>query len=320
MQPLHIAAFMDTRPGHLKQTRGILEALKELTAISVTRASVAIPGLANQAGQWASWFLGRAAVPLECQSMASSTDLILGTGTHTHLPMLHYKRACKAPVVTCMTPSSLLVSRFDLCFVPAHDNSGPKPNLFETLGPPNTARDLKDHNPAQGLLLIGGTDPKNHVWDSETILETASAIIRHHKDIHWTVSSSFRTPPDMLPKLEQMQETLNNCVFFAARDTGPGWIEEQYNQADICWVTADSVSMTYEALSAGCRVGIIPVEWKNPSGKIAQGLKRLLSEKWVISFDDYFDNKQAWERRQALDEAGRAAREILRRWWPERLP
>ena len=117
-----------------------------------------------------------------------------------------------------------------------------------------------------------------------------------------------------------MQDATENCTFFEARDTGPGWIEEQYNQADMCWVTADSVSMTYEALSAGCRVGIVPVTWKNPSSKIARGLARLLDENWVISFDDYFNNSRTWQNHQALDEAGRAAREILRRWWPDRLP
>lgn len=319
MHKLRITAFLDNRPGHLKQTRGILEALYAIADIMVTEVNVPIPGIPSQAGQWMSWFMGRSSIPDECRSSVYPPDFIIGTGTHTHLPMLQYKRTCQAPVVTCMTPSSLLVKHFDLCLVPAHDNPGDKPNLFETLGPPNTARDLGRHEPNKGLLAIGGVDEKNHVWNSDDVLAKAVGIIKAYPEIHWTVASSFRTPEDMLAKLLQMQEDMPNCTFFNASDTGPGWIEEQYNQADMCWVTADSVSMTYEALSAGCKVGVIPVTWKNPAGKIARGLDRLLKEKWVLSFDDFFHNKQTWEKRRALDEAGRAAREILERWRPDLL-
>ena len=45
-----------------------------------------------------------------------------------------------------------------------------------------------------------------------------------------------------------------------AQDTPQGWIFEQMQLAEAVWVTEDSVSMIYEALTAGCRVGVIEID------------------------------------------------------------
>jgi len=120
--PINITAFIDTRPGHVKQTRGVINALENLTPINVTEVLVPVPGIWAQARQWGAHFFSFGKTdPYQKENKAP--DLILGTGTHTHLPMLLYKKNCKAPVITCMTPSSLLIDKFDLCIVPAHDKT-----------------------------------------------------------------------------------------------------------------------------------------------------------------------------------------------------
>lgn len=320
-RPLHIVTFIDTRPGHVKQTRGVINALLDCTEISVTEVLVPIPGSWEQARQWEAWFFSSGKMPGQCLELKQAPDLILGTGTHTHIPMLLYKKTCGAPVITCMTPSSLLIKKFDLCIVPAHDNPGHADNIFITMGPPNTSRPDGAHDKSKGLILVGGIDKKTHHWDCGGVLEELNTIIKKSgPDIHWTVSSSFRTPSDMIPGLLQIQEDFPNALFFKAKDTGPGWIEEKYGESDICWVTGDSVSMIYEALSAGCRVGVIEVDWKNNNGKLARGVAELVDKEMILLFDAWVNDKKTWGERAVLDEAGRAAREILRKWWPSRLP
>jgi len=173
----------------------------------------------------------------------------------------------------------------------------------------------------RGLSLVGGIDKKTHYWDNSSILEKLGAIIKKSSPhIHWTISSSFRTPEDMIPEFLQIQDNFPNVSCFEAGNTGPGWIEEKYAESDICWVTGDSVSMIYEALSAGCTVGAIEVEWKDINGKLATGLLALVDKEMVLLFDAWFNDEKNWKKQAVLDEANRAAVEILKRWWPDRLP
>jgi mitochondrial fission protein ELM1 len=53
-------------------------------------------------------------------------------------------------------------------------------------------------------------------------------------------------------------------VPFAA--TSPDWLPTQLARADQAWVTADSVSMVYEALTAGAAVGVLDVPRPRQAG------------------------------------------------------
>ncbi|MDI6797472.1 MAG: ELM1/GtrOC1 family putative glycosyltransferase, partial [Desulfatibacillaceae bacterium] len=99
----------------------------------------------------------------------------------------------------------------------------------------------------------------------------------------------------------------------------PGWVEEQYAQSRHAWVTADSVSMVYEALSAGCLTGIIPVHWKKPGSRLARSILLVENKGIALSFSKWEKNPLSWPQATKLDEAGRCAREILRRFFPQRL-
>ena len=112
----------------------------------------------------------------------------------------------------------------------------------------------------------------------------------------------------------------DNAAFFRAEDTPPGWIEEQYHENSLAWVTADSVSMVYEALSAGCRVGILPVRWKRGSNKFQRSLSFLAERKLVRFYDGASTELPHAGEKPAFNEALRCAAEILSRWWPESSP
>ena len=86
MKPLSIVAYFDGRLGHEKQTRGILQALAEITATSVVHKKVLIsPSVYLK--NWAAYFFSYI-LPSRVENKPNSVDLIMGAGTHTHIPML----------------------------------------------------------------------------------------------------------------------------------------------------------------------------------------------------------------------------------------
>ncbi|MBI5844616.1 MAG: mitochondrial fission ELM1 family protein [Deltaproteobacteria bacterium] len=324
-EPLKVAAFWDTRPGHRKQTSGVLTALSARTPIVVHDFSLPYYSLGASVADWAKLVGHLAGLPVSVPHFEANRpvpprfDLILGTGSHTHVPMTLFKRRLGGRLVTCMTPDPLLSGFFDLCLVPEHDRPKPRENVFLTLGPPNPSPKDGPHRTDTGLILVGGVDEKSHEWDPAATVSQISAIARNHPKVFWTVSSSPRTPADMLPALERLTGLHSNLSFFRSADTPPGWVEERYAESAFVWVTADSVSMIYEALTAGCVVGVMPVKWKKPDGKIPYGLQRLRDKGMIIDFDAWLKNPDDRPTPFCLDEAGRSADEILRRFFPDRL-
>ncbi|MCJ8500741.1 ELM1/GtrOC1 family putative glycosyltransferase [Desulfatitalea alkaliphila] len=317
MNPLSIAAFLDGRLGHEKQTRGIIQVLERLTPVSVKELRLSQPpadGLRALAADGAA--LLRLLRPAAQQR--HGTDLIIGTGARTHLPMLAYKRRHGGRVITCMAPDPLRRPWIDLCLVPMHDKVRPAANVLRTIGPPGTGCNRRAHDPGRGLLLIGGVDPKSHVWDSAALMEQVAALVGGETGLRWTISSSPRTPAEMVTQLAAFAAGDERTAFFDARETPPGWIEAAYDAHRTVWVTADSVSMVYEALTAGCRVGVLPVRWKRPQNKFQTGIEYLIRHQGVVTFDMWRRGRRPGTGPQ-LDEAHRCAEEILRHWWPNRL-
>jgi mitochondrial fission protein ELM1 len=87
------------------------------------------------------------------------------------------------------------------------------------------------------------------------------------------VTSSRRTPPDILAKFSLMDntETMPHTLCH------PGWLIEQMALSGQIWVTEDSVSMLYEALSSGARVGMIKVP-REKQGRVSTGVDTLVKE------------------------------------------
>jgi mitochondrial fission protein ELM1 len=317
-RPLHVTVFLDGRPGHEKQTKGILNAMSRLTTIDVADQSV-VPGKwGGSVKAWATYLWSKLN-PVKPDVQRSDIDLIMGTGAHTHIPMLLLKRSCGAKAVTSMSPAMPLIREFDLCFIPQHDGVNPQNNILVTLGPPNSAVSLGRHQQNRGLILVGGVDHKSHYWKQDELLDRIRLILKKESAIEWTISSSPRTPPDTVQQLDRLVSQERNASFYPSKATPAGWIEEQYALNHRVWVSADSVSMAYEAVTAGCCVGILPVDWKQKTGKIKRSIDYLLVNGWAESFEQWRSGMDMKMPDTRLDEAGRCAREILKRWWPSRL-
>lgn len=326
MKPLVVVACLDGRLGHEKQTRGLLAALARHTLIEVTYQTLNTPAWTSRLKDWATYCVSLVwPAASRCQTALPRADLVIGTGSAIHIPMLLLKKSWLAhsaePVrlVTCMTPDFPLASGFDLCLVPRHDKRSPAGNIFETAGPPSPVVNLNRHDRSKGLILIGGLDPASHSWDSIDLLSKIRVICERTPDLYWTLSSSPRTPAETIDLLREFVASHDNMSFYTAEKTPAGWIEQQYAVNRVAWVTADSVSMIYEALAGGCLVGILPVKWKRRRNKFQASIDSLVAENLALSYDAW-QRGCTWGREtNPPDEADRCAREILSRWWPERI-
>ncbi len=310
--------FSDGRPGHEKQSWGIIQALQRYIDVSVQEVLVARRhGLAEFGSHLRYVFnLGHSRIG----NIDSDTDLIIGTGSRTHIPMLAAAKNNRAKVITCMTPPAHLLGRFDVCFIPYHDRPRSTGNIFVTVGPPNVSNRSDEHDPSRRLILVGGEDNQSHLWDGAGVTADILRLVKQDHMCQWMVSSSPRTPPHTENLLESISAEFDQVTFLPFSATASGWLEGQYRTNGWTWVTADSISMVYEALSAGCRVGFIPVAWKKATNKFQRSLDYLQDKKLVISLERYLQGGIEPDSFEALDEADRCAKEILRRWWPKNLP
>lgn len=306
-----IAVFLDGSPGHEKQTLGIVKQLKKKIDFEIIKCQVEKPSLIAQFINWLYYFWNPTQ-NINCNT--ADVDLAIGTGTHTHLPLLALKKSDNIHIVTCMSPAPSLSDSFDLIFAPNHDNVASRENVVSTIGPPNTNENKNQHEENSVLILIGGSDPKSHVWDDTAIIHAVEKLISYEANKKFIISSSPRTPINTEEKLSEIADNLTNVEFHRFKDTPSGWVEQQYSRSRYVWVTGDSISMVYEALSSGCKVGIIPVTWKAKNSKFLRSANYLEEKQLTVELEAYLQGKTTWTNNRSLNEAERCAEEILRRW------
>ncbi len=318
MQALQVTLFSDGRPGHEKQSLGVVNALNGYVDIELSK--VVVPDrhfLHDLCSHLSLLFpLGNSTGPAGDQR----SDLFIGTGSSTHVPMLSAGKRARTKIVTCMTPASYLGTKFDLCFVPLHDQVKPADNIFFTVGPPNISQGSAEQDPSRSLILIGGVDEKSHYWNEQKLVSDLIALINSTEQTSWLISSSPRTPDSTEALIKQQLAVLPQVNFVPFSETESGWVENMYRLHGSVWITADSISMVYEALSAGCRVGVLPVRWRKKHNKFQRSLDYLLDKKMIVTHSLFLKGETQWLKSEPLNEADRCAKEILRRWWPKNLP
>jgi len=261
-----IWVISDGKPGHLNQSLGLAEALRtrhpHLTIVKK-------PSL----GWWAALccLFKRLAKPV----------LIIGAGHGTHLSLIALRRATRAPVVVMMTPS-LPLAWFDLCLIPAHDEPVKQDNVVETRGAINRMVGVSPHEKRRhGMILVGGPSEHFH-WHSQGVLAQINGLVSAGGE--WWLTTSRRTPDDFLPALRR--RGLSNLTIVPFEDTGPEWLGTELPRAGQCWVTPDSVSMVYEAMTAGCAVGVFDLKAKKP-GRVVRGMQELQDGSRVVTFSQW---------------------------------
>lgn len=298
--PWIVWRFSDARPGHDNQTLGLVEALAELTP--VTAYTLDPVPLSRALG---SLFSRRLALGRELES----PDLILGAGHATHLSLLAARRCRGGRTVVLMRPS-LPLRWFDLCLIPEHDDPPRRGNVLPTRGALNRIRPGDGHDPNLGLFLVGG--PSAHYsWDDPALWRQIAAVAEVDPDCRWILTTSRRTPGSFLDHLTASVPSNLQVVPWA--DAGSGWLPERLAEAGRVWVTADSVSMVYEALTAGAAVGILEVPERGDS-RVGRGLKALQQDGWVTLFRDWRKGAVLSRPQGGFHEAARCARWIYGQW------
>lgn len=295
--------MIDGKPGHEKQSLGLARALQRLAAarwydipVHATRLAAVRAALL--------WGLKR----FPAGGRLPAPDLILAAGHATHLPALAARRTYGGRIVVLMRPS-LPLALFDLCLIPAHDRPRTRSNVIVTRGVLNAVQPSHRHEAGRGLFLIGG--PSRHYrWDTAAVAAQVREIVTASPGVAWTLTTSRRTPADFLTALG----TPPGLSIQPHTQTPAGWLEAELAASSEVWVSPDSGSMVYEALTAGCRVGLMELD-PQPDDRIARDIARLIEAGWVTPL-------ARWRRDHALapapagfNEAERCARLILERWY-----
>jgi mitochondrial fission protein ELM1 len=298
MQPVVVWAFTDGKAGHENQTRGLLAAFARYRPVDARW--ITVPAYASVLSSLMTRrFLPGVGLP--------PPDLLIGAGHRTHLPLLAARRAHGGRTVVLMKPS-LPRAWFDLCVIPEHDGVTGA-NVITTRGALNPVEPGKKDAHA-GLILIGGPS-RHHGWSENDVLSQVEKIVASEKGINWKLTTSRRTPSATTARLRAL--SFRNLTVVPVSETGPGWLSEQLAVATQAWVTEDSVSMVYEALTANAATGILSVPAKRES-RVARGIAALSRDGMVTGFADWQRGQKLAPPAEPFNEATRVAAWIGEKW------
>ena len=283
----------DGKPGHVNQSLGLAEALARAAPTDL-HVMPALPAWRA----WRAWLLKRLPGTLP------TPDLIVGAGHATHATLLAARRARGGRAVVLMKPS-LPRRCFDLAILPRHDGVAADARTLVTEGAINRIRPAAARDAKRGLILIGGTSP-HFAWDGDAVAVQIKSILARSPDTQWALTTSRRTPADFLAQLAAAP----NLEIVPHTATSPDWLPAQLAKSGAVWVTPDSASMVFEALTAGADVGVfdLPV---NPKSRVARAIAQLADDRRITRFATWCASGVLYPNTQPLAEADRCAGWIL---------
>lgn len=294
---MHIVYVSDGKAGHRSQALGLFQAIQRQQH-NADFQEVLIDKLSLLQLFKAIW---TRSLPV----LSSYPDMIIGVGSHTHFRVwLLGKVFPKAKTIILMKPS-LPFSWFDYVVIPEHDGIIASDHILITQGALNPILNEHRHQPSRILIALGGSS-KRHQWNADKVLASLAQIVEQNPLADIVLTTSRRTPPEFLDQLRQ-QGFAKHLQIFPVQETPQGWIFEEMQKAEAVWVTEDSVSMVYEALTAGCQVGIILID-RLKQDRITHSIDLLLQQEIVSTVNKLEQLPQP----RAFKEAERIAIEIIK--------
>lgn len=290
--------LLDGRPGHQNQVFGLAEALQQRSNIKICHVQISDTRqrlrtlTANQ---------------LQLSGIDSSPDMIIGAGHRSHLPLWLLRRRFNAKSVVLMKPS-LPLSWFDVCLVPTvHNLKSPPANVISTKGVLNRIQPNSNKQQNTGICLVGG--PSAHYeWSDEKVIRQLEAVLADNKR-DWVIATSRRTPA---PFVSQLQKHTKHATVVTPDETDRNWLPQQLGKAEVAWVTEDSVSMMYEALTSGAAVGVLELQRKK-NNRVTECTDSLVRDGDVTRWHSWKPTNQLSVPENPLCEAARCAIEIINR-------
>lgn len=267
-KPLQLLIISDGKPGHENQSLGLAEAMARRTPaeIHVIRLDASTSPLQR---------IRKAIVE---SSTLPKPDYTIGAGHRTHLPLLRVTRKLKARSIVLMKPG-LPASWFTHCIAPQHDfKKLPKSgNIILSMGALN--RVVPTSEPKSGKLLLIGGPSKTHGFDKQALISQIRGIAAEG----WQAADSRRTPGGFLTDLKS---EIPGIEIFPHQETKPGWLAGKLSSIEEVWVTEDSVSMIYEALTGGAKVGVLDMPRLRPDARVIRGLESLRESGYFIGSEN----------------------------------
>lgn len=287
---MKVIILSDKKPGHYKQSLGIVEKMPECQTAwleiqfrakwrdNLLRVFICLFGGVQLPIPLIHTLLRWSLIPESYHALVQlqTTDIILSTGSSVAAVNLLLGRILGAMTVTCRRPSPVGTRYFDLAILPmiSWHHASHKNNICRTIGVPNPiSPDLLDAKrkqlegelslsdcPRIGILL-GGTDRHETITidDAEWLSEICEATAER-MNVQIFVTTSRRTPSDVTEHLVSTVKDTDWCPLFITSDT-PSELEDPYQAilalSDLLIVTADSFSMVCEAASSGRSVVVL---------------------------------------------------------------
>jgi len=300
-RPQHIRVLSDGRPGHETQSLGLAEAIARRTGAQIHCVRFGPADLI--------WSRYRKTV-----ADRAPVDLLLGAGHRTHLALCLAAKRLAARAVVIMKPT-WPAWFFDLCLVPRHDlraGASLSPRFVPTFGALNRLPEQLPPKQPTGLVLIGGPS-RAHGWDAGPLLAAIREVLATRVELTWTVSDSRRTPNGFVDELRA--ENLR-AEFVSHRQTPPGWVAARLLAAEEAWVTADSVTMLFEAVTAGARTGILPMPVRRANAGPVRAVADLAKAGFATAYASWREQGRRLPPPKRLHETGRCADIVLERLFP----
>ncbi|MCK7580754.1 MAG: mitochondrial fission ELM1 family protein [Chromatiales bacterium] len=251
-------AFTDGKAGHENQTRGLLERARPSLHPVDTPLDHACPPVlvrAHQPGMTRRFLPGAGLPP---------PALLVGAGHRTHLPLLAARRARSAGRAVVLMKPSLPRAWFDLCVIP-----GARRRQLARMCSPRAVRSTQCE-PGRTKTRRRRADPDR--WPVASPRLGGARSSRRRSRPSWRAAPTAPLDADHIaaaprrhhraPAGTQGRQPERGA---GARHQAPAWLPEQLAGADQRLVSEDSVSMVYEALTAGCATGILAVPARRAS-------------------------------------------------------
>ncbi len=285
----------DTKRGHDNQSLGLIEALARHACINTHDIIIADRVLSTIFG----------ALTQQRPNELPKPDLLVAAGHKTHLPLITLARCHKAPSVVLMKPD-LPNSWFDYCLIPEHDNVRQATNILPTRGALNRIRPSLNRTAQIGVILLGGPS-KHYAWDTDSLIVQIRNLLTSIPQLQWHLGGSRRTPADTIQQLT----TVSGLQVHTFESTQANWLPDMLTNCSQVWVSADSVSMAYEAVSCGAATGILEIPVKTPGSRVERALDQLIESGLASRYQDWCAGQPLRAPSQPLAEADRSARWLL---------
>lgn len=313
---MKIIILSDKKPGHYKQSLGIVKKMPECQTAwveiqfrakwrdNLLRVFMCVFGGATLPTPSIHTLLRWSLIPESYHALLQlqTSDIILSTGSSVAAVNLLLGKILGAKTVTCRSPSPIGTRYFDLAILPmiSWHQASPKDNICRTIGVPNPISpellDVKREHLKEELhlsdcprigVLLGGTDRHETITmeDAEWLSEICGATAER-MNVQICVTTSRRTPQDVTERLVSTVKDTDWCRFFITPDTSSE-LEDPYQAilalSDLLIVTADSFSMVCEAASSGRSVAVLTLSHKGVRPPKRHEVYRYMEESSIVN-------------------------------------